>query len=187
MDDAHWSLPHSSLFSCLPNAPHDDLPLFDHHDEPLLCVLDAPFDDTLPSNTTESFDDEHEAYMPGMSGFLNADLHAVEDTTSGSCSSHGSVHGSDDVTLSVSKPSSIDSPPALSKVKQAKSVSPPASERDSHNAMERMRRVNIRQCFESLQNSLPDLCTKKTHSLNVLQEAARYIQYLRAQACVVWQ
>ena len=112
----------------------------------------------------------------------------MEDTTSGSCSSIESPEASDDL-LHHESVDLFDSPSAPSptmsignsnKGSARASVGDPI-EREGHNAMERIRRVNIRKCFESLQNSIPELRAKRAHSLQILQEGAKYIHYLRSQ------
>lgn len=186
-----WGTPadfsHTSQF-----LPYDS---FLSSNEPLLSHLDDPvdglsFEDSQHPNHGMKFSEPFEISHIRRS---DAAMHMVEDTSSGTVSSiesphdsnkdtetndpEGSMHGDDDEDMLDG--AAMDS--HLSFNKDIWGTGQPHSEREDHNALERMRRVNIRKCFENLQNSIPELRAKKAHSLMVLQEAAKYIQRLRAQ------
>jgi hypothetical protein len=55
------------------------------------------------------------------------------------------------------------------------------AQRTAHNAMERERRVNLRKCFESLRLTIPGLRDSKAASLQVLNEACKFIQDLHKE------
>ena len=56
-----------------------------------------------------------------------------------------------------------------------------ANSRDTHNAMERIRRIHIRHSFESLGNQMPGFGGKKSSSFSVLDAAAKEIHALQAR------
>jgi hypothetical protein len=56
-----------------------------------------------------------------------------------------------------------------------------AVSRDTHNALERERRVNLRNRFDSLRAQVPTLKDSKAPSLHILREATRYITVLHEQ------
>ena len=185
---------------------HDDLLSLGHDAEPLLFGLEhhSPFDSTYCTVPGHSIDDDDDGdvdddddddeeggaqngfvpdnQIPPLLSARDGLFVPLEDTTSASCSSLDSPTGSSEDKR---RRSAGQAPPAKGKAGKWKAEVPvlaAGTERDSHNAMERMRRVNIRSCFQSLQNSIPELRAKKSHSLNILQEGARYIHFLRAQA-----
>ena len=150
--------------------------LDDHSNEPLLSGLHdynhdlhemhdshQPHDDVV-----DDLDDD----LPHAGPFQIAhpmmrDPVALEDTTSGSCSSTDSPDASDDFASNDPLASKLFT--SNNMMMKNKGNVTPLAERESHNAMERMRRVNIRICFESLQSVVPELRAKKSHTLNILQ------------------
>ncbi len=151
--------------------------------------------DESPFETTSTFLLGNKLMVEGIS------FHELEDTSSPSCASNESPsnespsHRSpgsleDQKTSRRSSTRPFESPEKKSKAKPS-GFGTSAEERVGHNAMERVRRINIRNCFESLQNAIPglscglcrdhhssDLRGKRAHSLQILQEAAKYIRLL---------
>jgi hypothetical protein len=161
-------------------------------DEPLISGLD--FDRPHHSDHAFMYDETHGHLSDchRLSHDISSkSFHDLEDTTTGSCSSTDS-------------PSLLDEQRGLSfpdhmlqraRTKPPKSPFETVEERSGHNALERERRINIRLCFENLHNSIPgmpcrtpgvplthlELRGKRAHSLQILQEGAKYIRMLTIQ------
>ncbi|KAG7269422.1 LOW QUALITY PROTEIN: hypothetical protein CRUP_015460 [Coryphaenoides rupestris] len=54
-----------------------------------------------------------------------------------------------------------------------------AGTREVHNKLEKNRRAHLKECFETLKKSVPNVDEKKTSNLSVLRGALRYIQTLK--------
>eukprot|EP00730_Choanoeca_flexa_P014718 TRINITY_DN6538_c0_g1_i1.p1 TRINITY_DN6538_c0_g1~~TRINITY_DN6538_c0_g1_i1.p1 ORF type:complete len:390 (+),score=121.09 TRINITY_DN6538_c0_g1_i1:290-1459(+) len=62
------------------------------------------------------------------------------------------------------------------------------SQRDAHNAMERERRIQLRENFESLRAEVPALCdVDKAATLSILREATAYIEKIKAEEQALMQ
>ncbi len=178
LDDGDWA-PSQHRF----DAPFDEIP----GNGPIFSK--GLHDDLHDFSNFQDFDgqddmiDYHELVNPSE---ISMPRHTTgfapfEDTTSGSCSSMDSPEFIEEPaprTLSKTKlPPLSYKPSKVPKIKPlpllstaASSLSAtPLAERECHNAMERLRRVNIRLCFESLQNAVPELRCKKAHTLHILQ------------------
>uniref|UniRef100_A0A673KPB9 Max-binding protein MNT n=1 Tax=Sinocyclocheilus rhinocerous TaxID=307959 RepID=A0A673KPB9_9TELE len=54
-----------------------------------------------------------------------------------------------------------------------------AGTREVHNKLEKNRRAHLKECFETLKKTIPNVDEKKTSNLSVLRSALRYIQTLK--------
>ncbi|GIY63074.1 max-binding protein MNT [Caerostris extrusa] len=59
------------------------------------------------------------------------------------------------------------------------SLEHPGITREVHNKLEKNRRAHLKECFEILRKTLPNLDDRKTSNLSILRNAHRYIQTLK--------